>query len=288
MTHLYIDQEEHFKRLGVVLNNSKKVFVFGDIGSGKSALIANWINRLEKKMEKKKGIGPGRSTTLMRSKSHISRSHINMKVGGFTTPQGITWSGNVNIVERYLEASSYPRSSILLYLLNSEIQQIYGTDLKLDSALAAEQFIDLLNLVSKRAAVVGPLLLVMDGLDHMTGDNDNILAWLPDNYPPGVALLASCSNSKLVSENITYKSLVARKYDAYVRIKPLTTKRSLSLMKKYLADYGKKLDEIQQKIVLDSPHTRQPLFLMTVLNEVRVFRDFFGVTDRIRVELLST
>lgn len=53
----------------------------------------------------------------------------------------------------------------------------------------------------------------------------------------------------------------------------------------YLAEHAKKLDETQIKMVLDAPPAHNPLFLRTLLDEARLFGNFFQLTAHLETLL---
>ena len=273
-THLYIDPGKYISFLKKVLADGKQMYVLGEDGCGKSALIANFVETMLNQKARQEDIGAftRKSTFKLTQSQNMTMSGPHAK---------LDWAA-VNIIERYIECSSLSDSGRMLHMINMEIQDLYQTELKLDYSTSREQFADLLNLVSERAYMYGPLLLVLDGLDHMTGTNDYVLSWLPVQMPKGVALLASCSemrDSKLSSP--TYKSLRKRPKQMTLRIKRLSKKNTTGLTTKYLEIFGKKVDQNQLSIILDNKNSALPLFLVTLLDEIRVFGDFFGVTGRI-------
>ena len=52
-------------------------------------------------------------------------------------------------------------------------------------------------------------------------------------------------------------------------------------MTKFLASYGKQLDDSQKKTVLNCANTKNPLFTTTFLNEVRTFGSYENLNKRI-------
>ncbi|GBG32020.1 Protein kinase, putative [Hondaea fermentalgiana] len=53
----------------------------------------------------------------------------------------------------------------------------------------------------------------------------------------------------------------------------------------YLAEHAKKLDDAQIKMVLDAPPAQNPLFLRTLLDEARLFGNFFKLTEHLEALL---
>ena len=121
------------------------------------------------------------------------------------------------------------------------------------------------------------LLIVLDGLDKVS-DRQH-LRWFPAHLPPRVKLLASC----LVGEVL---EAAKRRLDwSELKVKPFTRTEQTRFIKEYLGRYRKSLTSPQRKSLQSHPLCGNPLFLLTVLEELRVFGVHEKLQERIQVLL---
>jgi nephrocystin-3 len=119
----------------------------------------------------------------------------------------------------------------------------------------------------------GVFVLVLDALDKMTEHRD--LDWWPRKMPEGVAMVASCLDGGL-------RDTVARRMEwTEVRVSPLEPMDCERFMEDHLAKYRKAVTPEQKALILAHPLCGNPLFLRTLLEELRVF----GVHEELRGRL---
>jgi tetratricopeptide (TPR) repeat protein len=111
------------------------------------------------------------------------------------------------------------------------------------------------------------LVLVLDGVDQLAGDGAS-LAWLPMRLPPQVRLIVSGVSGRL------------RRWPDLV-VSPLAPDERRTLTTSFLAQYRKVLTDEQAQQVAQRPQSANPLFLRTVLEELRVFGSFEELDARI-------
>jgi tetratricopeptide (TPR) repeat protein len=107
------------------------------------------------------------------------------------------------------------------------------------------------------------LLLVLDGLDKVS-DRKNLL-WFPSILPAGVKMVASCLEGeilKAVQGKLTWQTL---------GVEPFGKEEQASFIREYLGRYRKSLTSEQTEALQGFPLSGNPLFLLTVLEELRVF-----------------
>jgi tetratricopeptide (TPR) repeat protein len=115
------------------------------------------------------------------------------------------------------------------------------------------------------AAVKGRVLLVLDGLNQLAdrgGAQD--LVWLPPTIPTAVRLVLSTLPGKPLAE-------LQRRGWPTLSVDPLGSEERKQLIPLYLAQYSKTLGADQTDRIAASPQTANPLFLRTLLNELRLF-----------------
>jgi len=116
-------------------------------------------------------------------------------------------------------------------------------------------------------------LIVLDGLDKVTGPTH--LRWLPNHLPLGVKLVVSCLDGdtlEVVRTRLDWNEFT---------VKPFTKTEVKQLIEGYLGRYRKSLTVKQTRAILIHPLSTNPLFLLTTLEELRVF----GVHERLEARL---
>ena len=98
--------------------------------------------------------------------------------------------------------------------------------------------------------------------------------WLPEDFLPHVRLILSTTDAG-VSE------LVERREWPKLCVEPLTEPERREVARKFLGDYGKRLDNKQLQRVARDFKSGNPLYLRTSLEELRVFGRFEKLNERI-------
>ena len=122
-------------------------------------------------------------------------------------------------------------------------------------------------------------ILVLDALDKMTAHQD--LDWWPRELPDGVALVASCLDGGI--RDVVLQKMAWRE----VRVSPLERLDCERFILEHLAKYRKTLIPRQTATVLGHPLCGNPLFLRTLLEELRVFGVHEELNDRLAHYLAS-
>jgi nephrocystin-3 len=160
--------------------------------------------------------------------------------------------------------------------LMREISRLTGDEFKPESdpEKQLEELPQWLALASAWAQRSGrELLLVLDGLDKVSAFAH--LRWFPGFLPPGVKLVASCLDGEILA------AAQARLEWAELVVEPFTPPEQTTFIKNYLGRYRKALTEGQRRTLLAHPLSGNPLFLLTVLEELRVF----GVHEQLESRL---
>jgi tetratricopeptide (TPR) repeat protein len=123
----------------------------------------------------------------------------------------------------------------------------------------------------QHCAADGPISLVIDGLDHLE-DRDGApdLTWLPDQIPAGVRLIVSAAGGRALAE-------VHRRSWPTLAVTPLEPEERSALVASRLQRHGKTLEPALTVQLVSAKQAGNPLFLQTILDELRVF----GVHDRL-------
>ena len=125
------------------------------------------------------------------------------------------------------------------------------------------------------AASKGRVVLVIDGLNHLEGDRDSLaLSWLPRQVPENVRLILSTSSGELQEE-------LARRNYPTLDVEPLEKADRKQLIRQYLAQYSKTLDDGVVEVIASSPRSSNPLFLRLLLAELRLYGDHDTLRQRV-------
>lgn len=116
----------------------------------------------------------------------------------------------------------------------------------------------LLNMAAKKQK----LLLVIDQLDALSLDDSYGLSWLPENLPENVSVIATVGEGKALDR-------LRRRTHNEIQINPLSPDEVEDAAIQYLAMFSKTLDRRQLDLLRGSEKTQNPVFLITLLNEVR-------------------
>src|SRR5262249_39100954 len=125
------------------------------------------------------------------------------------------------------------------------------------------------------------VILILDGLDRLEGGSvATDLAWLPSEIETGVYFVVATPHGESLNE-------LRRRACNELTLTPLSNPERKELIAVYLDQYRKKLDSRRVDTIAKAPQTGNPLYLCTVLDELRAHGDHSGLEDAIR-ELLET
>jgi len=124
-----------------------------------------------------------------------------------------------------------------------------------------------------------PIVIVLDALNQIEADAaDKHLGWLPEYLPPHVTLVVSSL------EGTALDVLIAREWPMYDL--PAASPAEIDAMvETYLAHYRKTLPADLQAQVVASDGARNPLYLRTVLEELRQFGSHDHLAERVQYYL---
>jgi tetratricopeptide (TPR) repeat protein len=123
------------------------------------------------------------------------------------------------------------------------------------------------------AAAKGGVVLVLDGLDEVLPEG-SALDWLPATLPSRVTIVLSATSAGF-SDRLT--GLGWRR----LPLRPLAKRERAQLTRDYLAAYGKRLSSAQQRQVLALQPAGNPLFLRTLLDQLRETGVHETLTDQL-------
>jgi tetratricopeptide (TPR) repeat protein len=154
----------------------------------------------------------------------------------------------------------------LLRRICAEIQDFWKIDKPIPTELPKliEKFPEWLNEADAR----GGCTILFDAINQLEAKDDaHLLRWLPRKFPASVRVLVSTTPGTCV------QSLKDREWNT-MTVEPLTTEERKNLIEEYLGQYGKKMTQAQLQRVMGSNACQNPLYLRTLLEEIRVFGSF--------------
>lgn len=111
----------------------------------------------------------------------------------------------------------------------------------------------------------GKLLIFIDAINQFsaTGSGSHLLGWLPEHIPANVKLVISSTECEALDR------LRARKLQE-INVPPITINSRRKVLQIFLASYQKRLSEEQEDRIISDPKASSPLFLRTLLEELRL------------------
>jgi len=160
--------------------------------------------------------------------------------------------------------------------LMQEMARITGDELKLekDPEKQLEQLPIQLAMAGAWAERTGrEMLLVLDGLDKVS-ERKNLL-WFPSILPPRVKMVVACLEGEIL------KAAQGIRPWHQLGVEPFSNEEQAGFIHQYLGRYRKSLTPEQSRALQGFPLSGNPLFLLTVLEELRVF----GVHEELEARL---
>ncbi|XP_071959589.1 uncharacterized protein [Antedon mediterranea] len=137
----------------------------------------------------------------------------------------------------------------------------------------------------KQAGNSGKVTIVLDALNQLdtgagtTGDEQE-LKWLPKSLPSGVKMVLSTLPGK------AYDAVAANNWPTF-EIFPLQPNEKKQIITEYMTLYAKTLSEEQMNMILDADQTSNPLYLKSLMDEIRMYGSFYQLTSAIKTYLLA-
>jgi nephrocystin-3 len=117
------------------------------------------------------------------------------------------------------------------------------------------------------------LILVVDGLDRLPLESRH-LRWMPSYFPPNICAYFSVDKSETLA-------ILQEKGFNTLEVKLLNQSEVDSLIVGYLGQFRKALSFDQRLAIIEDSKSANPLFLRTLLEELRIFGSFEELNNRI-------
>ncbi|XP_030831949.1 TPR repeat-containing protein DDB_G0287407 [Strongylocentrotus purpuratus] len=188
------------------------------------------------------------------------------------------------LFKHFIGSSAESASHVnLLRRLYGEMKQFYNLEMEIPTS-DRNLIIDLpswLNIASNRSKV----MIVLDALNQLdsgaggSGDEKS-LTWLPQTLPNNVQMLLSTLPGE------TQDVIELSGWPMY-KIQGLQENEKLDIITGYMDLYGKTLNKEQTDLIINAKQSSNPLYLKALLDEVRVYGDFFKLTPAIKSYLTA-
>ena len=227
---LYLGQEYVDQLESLVSGDEQKILITGESGSGKSALIANWMHQHE-------------------------REHP----GDVVYAHHLGCSNDANAIR-----------TLLGRMLNTASKLLKESELIVEPIQVPEDWWELTAKVVETLQDLGRWcrktghrwIWVLDGLDRLAEQEQQALPWLPLLIPEDVSLVISALDCQA-------KTILQERQFQLLEIGPLQRIEQERLIETYLERYTKKLDTDRLQQILACDLARSPLFLRVLLEELR-------------------
>ncbi len=130
-----------------------------------------------------------------------------------------------------------------------------------------------------------PIVIALDSLELIDGSDEFGLAWLPDGLAPHVRMVIA--SGKGVAALLRHRG-----YARFV-VRPLTCGDIGGLIDTHLSSQGKRLSDVQKRMICQSRAARSPLYLRVLLTELQLrgvfetldetIRDYLRAEDAVRL-----
>lgn len=261
LTRVYVGRRRDLARLDAHASGAgAPLIVSGASGAGKSALLANWARQYLRRL-----LDDDENTVRSRGGWFRSRRPVAGPPPGESQP----W-----VILHFIGATAQSTNwTTLVRRVLGELKRRFAIPMEvpdrttsLPTALA-----NFLHYAAGRGRVV----LVIDGLDRLE-DRDQALelAWLPSMIPAEVRLLVATAPGPPL------EVLRGRGWPE-LSVGSLGRPERGRLTVEYLAQYRKKLDTGQTRRIVAAPSTASPIYLRTLLEELRLFGSHELLPDRI-------
>jgi len=147
-----------------------------------------------------------------------------------------------------------------------------------------EAMAELLPFWLEKLSERGGGIMLFDAVNQLGSARDRELWWWPDKWPKNIRVVFSTlpGDSLRAMEKRGWKG-----GEFVLRIPPFQPEEKREMMNRYMKDlFAREMEASLQQSILTAPQTSNPLFLRTVLDELRV-RSAFGTLEKDLDEMLS-
>jgi len=219
-------------RVNAELQTSPPLCILGESGSGKSALLANWVARYRQ--------------------AHPDALVLQHYIGA--TPYSADWAAML----RRLMGEFKRRLGIQ--------QDIPDQPDALRSAFPNWLYMAAAKVAATPSSPSSKIIIVLDALNQLE-DRDGApdLVWLPPDLPENVRLIVSTLPGRPLDE-------IQKRHWPTLKVELLSADERRQLISEYLAQHAKALNAARVERIAAAPPSANPLYLRVLLDELRLVR----------------
>lgn len=242
--------------------------LIGPVGAGKTAALAAWRRSL--------GAGASDAHTPETDTPNAASAAFEATVSAYFASASRE-PGWAQAARRFLSDLGAQGASAPVVLLHVADAERHGYIVRHEAPDGASEEIEAIlrsptsladamaEAIAHKAGTTDRLTLLIDGLDEMAGaDPEAAVAWLPMTLPSGVRMVASAADPAVAEA-------LRRRGWTLAQLPALDPPSRRALIASVLGAYGKALDPASAERLATDPKSGNPLFLRTVLEELRVF-----------------
>ena len=198
--------------------------------------------------------GSGKSSLVSYWEHDYKKRHPSSFIITHFVGAGSAGNGHIGIIQRIMD----------------EIKERYklSDDIPTSPESIEKEFSNWLAKVQKEQ-----LILIVDGLDRLPIESRH-LRWMPSYFPPNICAYFS------VDKSDTLEVLREKGFNT-LEVKLLNESEVDSLIVGYLGQFRKALSFDQRLTIIEDAKSANPLFLRTLLEELRIFGSFEELNNRI-------
>jgi tetratricopeptide (TPR) repeat protein len=256
----FLERPKTIRRVEDALARQLPVLLHGEPGAGKTTLMSHWI---------RERIGGAEAASLHLRPSWRCRL--------------CSWLARKEVVQQVTVVLFFPASvesvmwksdqswALLAVTILEQVRELARIEEPIPTAIAALP--GTLGRWLAIAARVQPIVLVLDGLEEVLGAGA-ALDWLPQELPTGVTLFLSAASEKFTAR-------LGQRGWQWIHLRSLSRREREALTRQYLAAYGKRLSAAQQRAVLALQPAGNPLYLRTLLDQMRETGRFETLSEQL-------
>ncbi|HEX9746183.1 MAG TPA: DUF4062 domain-containing protein [bacterium] len=168
------------------------------------------------------------------------------------------------IITHFIGATPYSSDwATMLQRIMGEFQHRFGIQYEIpnEPSQLIKSFTNWLHIVAMREKAV----IILDALNKLEEpENTRRLEWLPVHIPDNIRLIVSSLPGLSLDE------LKNREWQFY-EVEKLDRSERVKLIRNYLNQYSKSLDDDRSKRIVENDSTGNPLYLRSLLEELRLF-----------------
>jgi len=247
----YIGRAEYIEALDKhAIGDGGPIVLLGDSGSGKSALLANWIEHWRK--------------------ANPNDFIIQHYIGG-TADSSDHWRLMTRVMN---EIKRWSDDSETVPTKHDDIREDFPLWLAKARARAEHEGVK--------------FILVLDALNQLDEqDHARLLGWLPE-YPFNGPLRLIVSTLPGKKDEDDPLAVIQQRGWQQLRVQPLNPAARHRMISRYLRRFGKKLDKPYLRRLATAPATANPLYLKILLDDLRVTGTFDLLDERLTEYLKAT